>query len=254
MELGRAFMRTGDFTGADDVLTEALTAAAAIGDRRLELRTTIEREFFRSYTSPEGSALDDSHVADEVIPELEALGDDVGLARAWWLKSEADVNACRWGARARALERALEHARRSGEATEVAVMTSLHVQALYFGPTPVAEAIARCEQYMAENADNRTLEATVTGVLGGLSAMQGDFDRARSLQARARAIYEDLGLRFRLAFTSSLLGADIERFAGRTDEAVSILRHAYEDVRHMGIMSTEATMAAFLADALSQDG
>jgi class 3 adenylate cyclase/tetratricopeptide (TPR) repeat protein len=253
-ELGSALMRTGDFAGAEDVLTEAVEAAVATGDRRLELRTTIEQEFFRLFTSPEGSALDDSHVADEVIPELEALGDDVGLARAWWLKSEADVNACRWGARAHALERALEHAGRSGEDAEVAVITSLHAQALYFGPTHVTEAVAQCEQYLAENAENRTLEASVTGILGGLSAMQGDFARARSLQARARAIYEDLGLHFRLAVTSSLLGADIEQLAGQPGEAVSILRHAFETLQQMGAMSTTATMAAFLADALSQDG
>ena len=253
-ELGRVLMRAGDFARADEVLSEALEAAAATGDRRLELRTTIEREFCRSFTSPEGSALDDSHVADEVIPELEALGDDVGLARAWWLKSEADVNACRWGARARALERALEHARRSGVDAEVAVITDRHAQALYFGPTHVAEAVARCEQYLAENAENRSLEASVTGILGGLNAMLGDFDRARSLQARARAIYEDLGLRFRLAVVSSLLSADIEQLAGRPGEAVSILRHAYESVHQMGATSSTATMAAFLADALSLDG
>ena len=50
-------------------------------------------------------------VADAVIPELERLGDDVGLAKAWWLRSEADSIACRWGKRAEALERALVHAR-----------------------------------------------------------------------------------------------------------------------------------------------
>ena len=253
-ELASALMRSGDFARAAEVLTVAMETAAATGDRRLELRTTIEREFYRSFTSPEGSALDDSHVADEVIPELEALGDDVGLARAWWLKSEADVNACRWGARATALERALEHARRSGEDAEIATITGLHAQALYFGPTPVKEAITRCERYLAENAENRTLEASVTGVLGGLSAMLGDFDRARALQARAGAIYEDLGLRIRLAVTWSLLGADIEHFAGRPGEAVSILRRAYEDVQQIGAVSVTATMAAFLADALSGDG
>jgi len=253
-ELGSYRMSSGDFAGADDALTEALDSAVASGDRRIELRATIEREFFRSFTSPEGSALDDSHVADEVIPELEALGDDVGLARAWWLKSEADVNACRWGARAHHLELGLEHARHSGVEREIVLMSGLHAQALYFGPTPVAEAVARCEHYLAENSENRTLEASVTGILGGLYAMLGDFERARSLQARARAIYTELGAHFRLAVTSSLLGADIEQFAGRPDEAISILRTAYEDVRQMGVKSATATMAAFLADALSQDG
>ena len=57
---------------------------------------------FGAFTQPEGSALDDSTVAERTIPLLEELGDDLGLAKAWWLKSEADVNACRWGARAEA--------------------------------------------------------------------------------------------------------------------------------------------------------
>ena len=178
-ELGSALMRTGDFARAEGVLDDALESAAAVGDRRLELRTIIEREFFRTFTQPEGSALDDSAVAERTIPLLEELGDDLGLAKAWWLKSEPDVNACRWGARAEALERALEHARRSGDAAEVATITSLHAQALYYGPTPVPEAIEQCEQYLAEHPENRSLEASVTGVLAGLRAMQGDFDRAR---------------------------------------------------------------------------
>ena len=122
---------------------------------------------FGSFTQPEGSALDDSTVAERTIPLLEELGDDLGLAKAWWLKSEPDVNACRWGARAEALERALEHARRSGDAAEVATITSLHAQALYYGPTPVPDAIEQCERYLAEHPENRSLEASVTGVLAG---------------------------------------------------------------------------------------
>ena len=253
-ELGSALMRTGDFAQAEGVLNEALDAAAAAGDRLIELRAVIEREFFRSFTSPEGSALDDSAVAEQVIPELEALHDDLGLAKAWWLKSEADVNACRWGARAAALERALEHARRSGAAIEIATITSFHAQALYFGPTPVEEAVDRCEDYLAESGGNQSLEAAVTEVLAGLRAMQGHFDQARALNGRARAIYEDLGLRFRLVNVSSLLAAEIEELAGQPGEAVSILRHAFETLRGMGAMSATATIAAFLADELCLDG
>jgi class 3 adenylate cyclase/tetratricopeptide (TPR) repeat protein len=253
-ELGSILMRTGDFSRAEGVLDEAVEASAAAGDRRLELRAVIEREFFRSFTAPEGSALDDSTIAEEVIAELEALDDERGLAKAWWLKSEADVNACRWGARAAALEHALEHARRSGEAIEVAAITSLHAQALYFGPTPVAEAVERCERYLAESSGNRSLEASVTEVLAGLRAMQGDIDQARSLNARARSIYEELGLRFRLVSVFSIIAAEIEKLAGQPGEAVSILRHAFETGREMGATSAAATMAAFLADALCLDG
>ena len=253
-ELGSALLRTGDLARVEGVLDEALAAAAATGDRRVELHATIEREFFRAFVNPEGSALEDSAVAERLIPELEALDDDLGLAKAWWLKSEADLNACRWGARAEGLERALEHARRSGAAIEVAAITSLHAQALHYGPTPVQEAVDRCERYLAESPGNRSLEASVTGVLAGLRAMQGDFDLARSLNAHARSIYEDLGLHFRLVGVSSLLAAEIEELAGQPGEAVSILRDSFETVREMGATSTTATLAAFLADALCLDG
>jgi class 3 adenylate cyclase/tetratricopeptide (TPR) repeat protein len=252
-ELGSALMRTGDFGRAEGVLAEAAEAAVAAGDRRLELRTVVEREFFRTFTQPEGSVAEIEEVADRTIPQLEDLGDDLGLAKAWWLKSEVYVNACHWGERAAALERALEHARRSGDAAEVATITSLLAQALYYGPTPVPEAVERCGQYLAEHPANRSLEASMTGVLAGLRAMQGDFDEARTLQARAREIHEELGQRFRIA-ARSLVGAEIEQLAGRTSEAVSILRWAFETLREMGATSIMSTTAAFLADALCLDG
>ena len=247
-------MRTGDFAHADEVLTEALEAATAAGDRRLELRTTIEREFFRTFTEPEGSALDDSSVADRTIPLLEELGDDEGLARAWLLKSEPAVNACRWGARAEALERALEHARRAGDTTEIAALTFLHAQALYYGRTPVPEALARCEQYLAEQADDRLLQASVSTVLAGLRAMQGDFDEARSMYSQARSVHEELGRHFRVATVASLIAAEIEQLADQPEEAVSILRWSYDTVREMGAISATATIAGFFADALSVAG
>ena len=253
-ELASTLMRSGDFDRAAPVLDEAFESAVAIGDRRVELRTTIEREFFRTFTAPEGSALEDSSVADRTIPLLEELGDDRGLARAWLLKSEPEVNACRWGARAEALERALEHARRAGDTAEVAGMTFMHVQALYYGRTPVSEGIARCDEYLEEYPGDRLLEASVGTVLAGLRAMQGDFDEARSMYSRARAIHEELGRHFRIATVASLIGADIEQLAGQQSEAVAVLQWAYDTVREMGAMSATATLAGFLAEALAVDG
>ena len=253
-ELASTLMLAGDFEEAGPILAEAAECAEAVGDRRLQLRIAIEQEFFRTFTEPEGSALDDSSVADRTIPLLEELGDDRGLARAWLLKSEADVNACRWGARAEALERALEHARKGGDTGSVGGLTFNHASALYYGRTPVSDAIERCEQYLAEHPDDRLVQASVNMVLAGLRAMQGDFDEARSLYSGARGIHEELGRRFRIATVGSILAAEIEELAGQPAEAVSILGWAYDTVREMGAMSATATVAAFLADALSVDG
>ena len=251
--LGSALMRTGDFARAERVLTEALEGAQAAGDSRLELRTVIEREFFRAFTKPEGAVEEIIAVVDEVIPLLEGLGDDLGLAKAWWLKSEEHVNACRWGQRAENLERALDHARKAGDKSEQSSLASQLAWALYCGPTPVNDATERCERLLAELPDDRSLRASVTGSIAGLRAMKGDFDEARRLQAVARALYEEQGQRFRIA-ARSLITAEIEALAGQPRESTAILRWAFGELQEMGITSPMSTMAAFLAEALAAEG
>jgi len=251
--LGTPLIRTGDFARAENVLNDALDAARAADDKRLELRTLIERELFRSFTREEESVDDIVAVTDHAIPLLEELGDDLGLAKAWWLKSEVHVHACRWRARAENLERALEYARAAGERSEQSTLASQLAVALYCGPTPVDEAIERCESLLAELPEDRSLRASVTASIAGLRAMQGEFDEARRLQSVARALYEELGHRFRIA-TRSLIPAEIETLAGRSDEATAILQWAFGELEEMGASSVMSTVAAFLADALATEG
>jgi class 3 adenylate cyclase/tetratricopeptide (TPR) repeat protein len=251
--LASALMRTGDFSRAEFVLTESLQAAHEAGDTRLEMRTLIEREFFRTFTTPEESVEEIVAVADSAIPLLSELGDNLGLAKAWWLKSEVHLNACRWGERAENLERALGYARAAGDQSEQSTLSSQLAWALYCGPTPIDLAIERCEQLLAELPDDRSLRASVTGSIAGLRAMHADFEEARRLQAIARALYEELGQRFRIA-ARSLIAAEIETLAGRPGEAASILRWAFVELREMGITSVMSTVSAFLADALAAEG
>jgi tetratricopeptide (TPR) repeat protein len=248
-ELASALMRTGDFARADDVLTEALHAAAAADDRKLELRTLIEREFFRTFTNPESSTEELIGVAEHAIPLLEDLGDELGLAKAWWLRSEADVIAGRWGARAQALERALTHARRVDDSRETSTIIALLAQALEYGPTPVEAAIRRCEELQAESPADAAVEAAITSTLAGLHARQERFDEARDLFARAIALYDELGLRYMRA-VRSLVAASIEQLAGDDEAAIRELRRGYEALEEMGERGTRSTVAAYLAQAL----
>jgi class 3 adenylate cyclase/tetratricopeptide (TPR) repeat protein len=251
--LGSALMRTGDFGRAERVLDEALESAKAAGDRRLELRALIEREFSRAFTHPEEPVDHIVAIADSAIPLLEELGDDVGLAKAWWLKSEVHLNAFRWAERTEHLERAFEYARRAGDAGEQATIAAHITQAVYYGPAPVPTAIERCQRLLHEAPTTKSLTASVTSSLAGLRAMQGEFDEARRLQAEARQIWEELGQRFRIAIRS-LISADIELLADRPHEAASILRWAYSELSAMGAQSAIPPISAFLADALCEEG
>ncbi len=251
-ELGSALMKTGDFGRVDEVLSEALARAAEAGDKRLELRTLIEREFFRTFTSPGNSPAELIRVAEHAIPLLEELGDHLGLAKAWWLRSEADVIAGRWGARAEALERALEHARRVPDAREESTVVALLAQALEYGPTPVPEAIRRCEEIRDAAPDDASV-AAIASTLGALHAMEGDFDEARELCEQARALWEQVGRRY-LRMGGSLAAASVELLAGDPEAAVRELRWAYDELERMGERGMRSTVAAFLAQALVAQG
>jgi class 3 adenylate cyclase/tetratricopeptide (TPR) repeat protein len=252
-ELGSALMMTGDFAGADEVLEEAVISASAAGDARLEARARIEREFYKTFAGSEDATLTIPEVTARAIPILEEARDHLGLARAWRLRSELDIRAARWGARAEALERALDYARQAGDLREEAMNVALLAQSLYFGPTPVDEAIERCERFLSDVTGDRSLQAAIGSTLAGLHAMRGEFDEARQLWASADKLYELLGLSFRRA-ARSYIPARIEILAGDYDAAERELRRGYETLERMGEKSLRTTIAAFLAEVVYQQG
>ena len=248
--LGYVRNKVGDFAGAVEALDRAVGQAAAAGDRSSELRARIERQFARSFASPRQAAADNVRLAQEVLPELERLGDELGQAKAWWLRSEGDVFACRWREREVALEHALAHARRADDALdEPTMLIGLLSQALYYGPTPAADALARCEQLLAAAGRDRALRTAVSTSIAGLLAMQGRFDEARRLHADATAVAEELGLRLRAAGRAAI-GAQVELLAGDGAAAELLLRQACDAAAELGAVALETTLLALLADVL----
>jgi class 3 adenylate cyclase/tetratricopeptide (TPR) repeat protein len=248
-ELASALMMTGNFERADEVLVEALNAALVTDDARLEARALIEREFFKIFAGSQEASMTIPEVTARAIPVLEEAGDDLGLARAWRLRGEVAVLAGQWGARAEALERALGHARLATDEREEATLVGLLVMALYFGPTPVEEAISRCERFLTEVSGERSIEAAIWSSLAGLVAMRGDFVEARELWAAASNQYEELGLSYRRA-VRSVIAADIEALAGDDAAAERELRWGYDTLERMGEKGARAVVAAYLAESL----
>jgi len=254
LELGQALMKAGRFTEAEPALAQTLEAAEVAGDQRTGLRATIERQILRSFTEPAAIGDEFVEIASAVIPKLEELGDDVGLAKAWRLLSSVHLLSSQFEARAAALERALEHARRvPGGDADTDAYIGLLAQALHWGPTPVTEGIARCRVFLAEAEDNSALRATVEATLGAMVASQGSFDEAKSRYRSSVELHERLGLRFRAAVTA-LLGAEIELLAGDPRAAEHELRGAYETLAAMGESGSRGVVSASLALVLAQEG
>ncbi len=253
LELGIALMRSGAFAAAEGALEEALALAGADGDRQLELRALIEREFFRIFTNAGTSAEAMTRLAEAAIPELEALGDDAGLAKAWHLLSEPPVLACRWGERAAALERALEHARRAGDTREAAFLAASLMQAVQLGPTPVDAAIERANLFLREMQGDRLLTASILSSLAVLLAMRGEFSEARKEWDRARALWGELGMAHRRG-VRSIDASAIELLAGDAEAAERELRTGYRMLEELGETHVRPTVAAYLAAVLAQEG
>jgi class 3 adenylate cyclase/tetratricopeptide (TPR) repeat protein len=253
LELAIALMRSDAFPAAEGALEEALALGRTEGDRQLELRTLIEREFFRIFTNTETPADEVTRIAKAAIPDLEALGDDRGVARAWHLLSEPPVNACLWGERAAALEHALEHAQRAGDAREAARATGALMQAIQLGPTPVDSAIDRARRFLRESEGDRLLTASILSSLAVLLAMRGEFGEARVQWARAQTFWDELGLAHHRAI-GAMDASAIELLAGDAEAAERELRAGYDMLVEIGDVHLRPMLAAYLAAVLVEKG
>jgi tetratricopeptide (TPR) repeat protein len=236
--LGEALIELGDLDGAAEVLERAAD----------EPRAELARAYLASFTEgPERLR----EVAERAVRELD---DDAGLARAWQALAILDEGACRWGAVEGTRRKQLEHARAAGErALELRALTGL-AYALYFGPTPIEDAIETVEgEVLPAVRGFPVAEGAVLGVLGGLESMRGRFDEARELHGRARALLARLGPA-PAAAEGALNAADTELLAGDPEHAELLLRGAHATLEAAGETATRTSVAAALAQALAARG
>jgi class 3 adenylate cyclase/tetratricopeptide (TPR) repeat protein len=220
-DLGRALDANGRLDDARACFAEALERAETAGDEPAMAYARI----LPYLTFGAGETIGPSEcrrVADEAQGLFERLGDDRGLALAWRLRGAASWLDGNVAGDEIASRRALEHARRAGshwEQTEIVMDIGID---LYWGPTPVPEAIRWCNDILARAPDDRAIEMGIAHALAHMHARLGDFSRARSLAARCLEIASESGQRMAAAsFTE--VAADVETLAGNHAAAEAIL-------------------------------
>ena len=129
----------------------------------------------------------------EAMADFEAANDHSGLAKAWRLLAWSHGTACEFGLAAEASEKALHHARIADDIRQSKRAATAYAAAALFGPTPVAEGVERGETIAEQVEGDRQSQGVVLALLSSLVAMGGDFDRARNLSARARALLDEIG-------------------------------------------------------------
>jgi class 3 adenylate cyclase/tetratricopeptide (TPR) repeat protein len=251
--LAEALMQTGDFAGAESLLAEAVESASAGGLPSLEAHALVASAFLREHMDPEGWADGAERLAQRAIAISEQTDDERGLARAWRLLAEVHWHRSLAVAAEEACERAVEHARRAGDRREEAESLSLLARMGPYGPTPVPQAISRCDEIISNAEGDRKVEAFALAERAVLLAMAGSFTEACASSERSRAILQELDLRLPLANAAMRFG-DAAQLGGDLARAEEELRFAYELLESMGEKSYLSTAAAFLADVVYEDG
>jgi DNA-binding SARP family transcriptional activator len=247
IELGVARGLAGDTT---EVLAEQAATWKRAGDRPDRLRAELELSYLRAFGH--GSSEDVIEAAEQAIPVFQAVGDHRALGRAWLMTGTIRAGfECRYAVGEAAFEHALEHYRRIG--WPIGVCAAELAGALFYGPRPVEEGLARAAELRTEDI-GQLGEANLDVWVAGLEALRGRFDEARQLVARSREIYESLGLTLASAQTCGYVGGMLELLAGDPKASEDIFRESCETFeRHKG-WAVLATRATELGEALYAQG
>jgi class 3 adenylate cyclase/tetratricopeptide (TPR) repeat protein len=231
LDLAQALFLSGQLAAAAEVATETEARASASSDELGALRTRLLRarmaaQMPRDDTGDEGPSADLLAVAKEARPIFARAGDELALAEAWFATAWAQLIRCRWAAMLEAVEHALEHARRGGSARWEGELPAWQGTAMFYGPTPVDEALRWYEEQQAQHPIALTQQAM-------LEAMRGNFDQARALAGSADAAAEELGQKLWLA-AGGMARWEIEMLAGDASTAERAVRRSCELLEELG--------------------
>jgi predicted ATPase/class 3 adenylate cyclase len=251
-ELGAAMVECGRLAQAGRVLDEAQRLAAAGDDPCAASHVLVQQQFLRLLHVEDDGTAEAVRAMARVIPVFEQCADDLGLCRARRLEAWLHWSEARADAAAEAWERAAAHAHAAGDRHVRDEILTWVASSLFFGPTPAAEGVRRCEAMRTEVRESPESEAAILRHLAGLHAMLGHFDLARRLLATSNAAYADLGLTLNAATSQN--EAVVELLAGDPAAAEESLRAGCRALEEMGERMFLPTTAAFLARALLEQG
>ncbi|MBA3687980.1 MAG: tetratricopeptide repeat protein [Chloroflexi bacterium] len=229
----------------DRIWAEAIEHARAVSNDRLLAHALVQRWRWKleRLTDIDQAVKD----ADWAMATFGRAADERGLARAWSLRGQIAWMNGQAGNEEAAIEEVLQHARQAGDLPEEYEAFLTLSRDIVRGPTPSDAGIRRCEEVIAQYANQRSVEASMFHALGHLTARRGDFERAREFAKRSRAFFFDTGQRGQFEFFAEI-PYDIEMVAGEPAAAERVLREGFDALAAKG--ERPPFLNAFLARAL----
>ncbi len=252
-ELGESMFTAGDLAGAEGTLSDAAERAEAAGLRALQLRARLALLNLQAFGTRTASADDLLEAALTAIPTLTQPRGRPGTRASVVLRllgpRRLPLPLRRGGARCTAGPLPLPESRLA----HCGCASSVLAASVYFGPTPVPEAVSDCIALLTDADVNG--RANVLAHLAGLRAMQGDFDRARQELLEARSLFTEIG---QGAHAEILCGADRGGYRaarGRRDPCARAARGELLGTGALGKPRLTSRLAkAVLADVLYRRG
>jgi class 3 adenylate cyclase/tetratricopeptide (TPR) repeat protein len=244
--LGASLFEAGRMSEAVRVLDDAIATAP---EPWLEARARIEREFVRLEVEPSVRTEHARAVADDVLPML--VHDDQGRYRALSLRAQTDWLVGRVEAADASWASAAESAVRAGDELALFAILGWRATAAVFGPTPVDEAIGRCEEIRNRVAASPVAAAWAANALALLHAMCGEARLAGQLVSQANDTIRQLGT---LNSNVPHIEAIVRLLAGAPDRAEVALREGIGALEAMDAGGLLATTTAMLAQAVYAQG
>jgi tetratricopeptide (TPR) repeat protein len=152
-----------------------------------------------------------------------------------------------------AADRAIEHARRSGDRRLLDRAFMPLIAGQVFGLATPEEGLRTLNELKEDLSYSRMHEQMLLAVRGFYTAMQGSFEEARRLISLADEIAEAIGSGFLGSANAEQLG-HVEFYAGDAEAAERAFRRNYESLVEMGDEGHGSTGAANLARALHDLG
>jgi DNA-binding SARP family transcriptional activator len=250
--LGTAMTEAGQLEKAVTTFEDAQRIASAHGDEGQRAHARVQALLLGLKLAPNTAAAQIAQSVPELRGEFARGHDEVGLGQTLQLEAAVYWIHGRSAAAEEAWRRAAEYARRANDRRQLTEILGWLASAALWGPTPAAEGIRRCAEYLDEVGNHPRGQAVILKHMAGLYAMQDQFETAYATLSRAKSFLDTLGPTMTSAVTQP--AAFIAMLASDPATAETHLRFAYESLGQMGEKGNLGTAAALLARAIAAQG
>jgi class 3 adenylate cyclase/tetratricopeptide (TPR) repeat protein len=248
-DLGMARSDLGQLAAAEATLSEVVARSSPASEIHWRAKVDLAQLVFGAdpvRMGPEAVR----RTAEDAVSVLADVGDERGLARAYYALASVHIVSGRIAEIVENLDRALMYARRAGDGRTISGCIGDLGTTLFYDATPASAGLERLTELARAFPDARP---SVLGPMASLSAMLDRFDEARRMLEERSSLAREFGQSWALAQTEWWAGL-VDAMRREVASAESHLRTAHAISLELGIRRMAGQIACDLAEVLYELG